>query len=61
MKRVVVIMFVLFLCACEKRIIPLDIEKKIGQACLVLKKQGQMLIKCKYHMASSVQKLKDNL
>ena len=40
MKRVVVIMFVLFLCACEKRIIPLDIEKKIGQACLVLKNQG---------------------
>jgi hypothetical protein len=40
MKRVVVIMFVLFLCACEKRIIPLDIEKKIGQACLVLKNRG---------------------
>ena len=43
MKRVVVIMFVLFLCACEKRIIPLDIEKKIGQACLVLKNRVQTM------------------
>ena len=39
MKRVVVIMFVLCFCACEKLSEPADLDKKIGQACLVLKNE----------------------
>ena len=40
MKRVVVIMFVLCFCACEKLSEHADLEKKIRQACLVLKIAG---------------------